>query len=230
LGELDLVEDRQERLEDVVRRADLDVRPVAVDAPLVVDVLRLQPLQVREALGREDRVRVLLPGLVRSDGDLLLAPGGGGPGVDHRARLLVGRCLDVDLLLGLRDGGIRVRGRLGVDGLVRVGHLFSSASASSTTSASTMSSSPSPEPWSAPGSPPGVSPPAWPSSAEAAYRAAPIFWDSSLSVSTFVFRSSTLTSDSGLRASLRSASASSTGLRCSSVSFSPDSPRNFSVE
>src|SRR5699024_8986583 len=144
-GQLDLVEDRQQTLEHVVGGADLDVRTVAVHAPLVVDVLRLQPLQVREALLGKGGVRV----------DLRLAlrrRGGGLPFAGGR---------DVDLLLDLGSG---LLGRhLGVHGLVLVGHLFSS---SSTTSASTTSSSWAPD-WS-PAASSAPAPPASPCSACAA--------------------------------------------------------------
>ena len=55
-GQVDLVEDRQERLDDPGDGPlGLD-GPVAVDAPLVVDVFGLEPLQVGEPLGRELRV------------------------------------------------------------------------------------------------------------------------------------------------------------------------------
>src|SRR5689334_21205710 len=127
---VDVVEDRQQRLDDAAHRRVADDLAVAVDALLVVDVLGLQPLQVREQrrghallLGEGGALRLPVARGVRRRGvarlgrlarpvrgvvELVLATGlGRGAG----AALVVG---EVALAVGL---GLRVAPRRGAGGV-----------------------------------------------------------------------------------------------------------------
>src|SRR6478735_4149918 len=157
-GHVDVVEDRQQRLDDAAHRGVTDDLAVTVDALLVVDVLGLQPLEVGE-VGRGERVLlrqglalagglravvvlVVAAGLRRGAGAALVvrvvAPGArtGGAGGLAAGTLRVGHLGPAGTGLGAL--GLGVRGGLG--------HLASLASSSSTTSASTTSSSDAPAP------------------------------------------------------------------------------------
>src|SRR6478735_4789700 len=155
-GHVDVVEDRQQRLDDAAHRGVTDDLAVAVDALLVVDVLGLQPLEVGE-VGRGERVllreRLPLGGGLRAVVVLVVAAGlGRGAGAALVVRVVAAGARTGGAG-GLAAGTPRVGhlgpvgagpGALGVRG--GLGHLASLASSSSTTSASTTSSSAAPAP------------------------------------------------------------------------------------
>src|SRR6478609_2823096 len=244
---VDVVEDRQQRLDDLGDPPVAREVAVAVDALLVVDVLRLEAAQVLEMLGRLAGVRVDVRGGRLLD-DLTLDL------VVHQGSWRVG---DVDVVLvlaaRLRRGVATVRALAGpAGGLVpaaagtaarRAGgsgrlladrphrlvrHLRSCGPSvsSSTISASTTSSAAescgpaSPEPAEAS------------AAALAAYMACPIFWETSLSFAVLALMSSTSVPGASLlpTAVFSSARAASTSDFSAAGTFSPFSARNFSVE
>src|SRR5699024_8225155 len=156
---VDVVEHRKELRDDPGNGSLMVGLAVAIDPALVVDVLRLQPLQVGRTLGE-----LLL------DRQLRRRLGIGRRGVRLRWSVLLRLrgCRLLRLGLGRRRGVGLLRAYLLVIGL---GHLLSpSLESSSTISASTTSSSAlSPE------ASPGVAPAASPAAACSEYIAAPIF-------------------------------------------------------
>src|SRR6478735_625343 len=225
-GPVDVVEHREQRRERAVRRVLPDQVTVAVDASLVVDVLGLQPLQVRGALRQLALDGILL------DLDLGVICHLCGRVAEAPVGVQVLRLEGSALLDPVVDTGdvlqlMATVGRPGVPGppTVRLlGHLDSPSvgPSSSTISASTTSAS------SSAGACWVASPVASAGASALAYIAAPIFWLDSPSLviaatnaSVSVFSSSS---------SFFSASTSDcTSDVTSSGSFSALSAMNFSV-
>src|SRR6476661_1800970 len=240
-GTVDRVEHLGDRRESSVGRVLADQLAVPLDAPLVVEVLGLEPLEVGGQVGHvapcgeQVALELDVPGHATGP----VSGHATGPVSGHGAGLRRG--LDLGLVGHLGRGVTEAAGRgpLGRSrsGLLRlllgsdarlgsgVGHLLSPSLvsvSSSTISASTTSSSASPV---APVAPPAAAD----SASAAAYMAAPIFWLDSPSLVTPAWISSADASAFS-RVALRASTSALTSTLTSSGIFSPFSSRNFSVE